>query len=330
MADYIDQLIARGVISDDAAARAMTHWPQEPNANVDAFKRGVSDFARGGVYGVLKGQGVDTPEWMDRGADVVNGQGANDALSVTGGGPAVGMARQAGRAYGFWREGGEGLRQLRRMNADRRTQKEIADQFGVSVSQISQVMKREGIEPAHEFGPGARPPDEEYAAALRDMQERGLTQTQMAQERGVSGAAISKKFKKMRAAENADSPEGMGTTPDLSEWQVGPDGTLVRTVGGRSAPSQPVKPAVNEDNERALYDLMHRGLSDHEIAAEFGVRPEAVAARRPALQKKYGNERALFDLMSQGMDDDELAAEYGVSRETMRNRRLDLQRKYGK
>jgi len=322
MADYIDQLIARGVISDDAAARAMTHWPQQPNANVETFKQGVGDFARGGVVGLLKGREVDVPEWADRANDVIHSPAFNDALSVTGGGPAVGMARQVGRAYGFWQEGGEGLRQLRRLNDDRKGLKEIADHFDVSKSLISQVMKQHGIEP---FRPNNLP-DEALADALRDMEQRGLTQTQMAQERGVSDAAISQKFKKMRAAEDADSAEGMGVTPVHSEWETLPDGTMAR----RSGNPKPAAPPASEDNERALFDMMYRGMSDRDIAAEFGVSAQAVAKKRPALQRKYGHERELFDLMSQGMDDGELAAEYGVSRETMRNRRLDLQRKYGK
>lgn len=70
MADYLDKLIARGVISDRAAER------------VRPYVEGVKNFARGGVSEVLKGAGVKLPDWSNRVGDVLQSDSANTALGV--------------------------------------------------------------------------------------------------------------------------------------------------------------------------------------------------------------------------------------------------------
>jgi transposase-like protein len=56
VADYLDQLVKRGVISDDAAARMMTHQSEGPNPVPDALQSAAAaagNFAGGGLQRAL-------------------------------------------------------------------------------------------------------------------------------------------------------------------------------------------------------------------------------------------------------------------------------------
>jgi len=212
--------MARGVISDDAAARAMTHWPQEPNANVDAFKRGVSDFARGGVYGVLKGQGVDTPDWMDRAADAVNSQGVNDALGALPlGGTIKAMAPQA------WR--------VQKLLAQGMSPEAIAADMGITPRAVGALGKmdvsgqfQKGTVEAPRWGRSQWAQNPELTERLLALRDQGKTPLEIAEELGTTRNAVIGRLDRLSRAPDKSAP-------DLSDWQVGPDVTLTRTVGKR-------------------------------------------------------------------------------------------------
>ena len=74
MAD-LDQLLRRGVISERAAQRMMTHMPEQPNPAQPVLDA-VGRFARGGISGVI---GHHDPL-----GDALQSEGANAALGVMG------------------------------------------------------------------------------------------------------------------------------------------------------------------------------------------------------------------------------------------------------
>jgi hypothetical protein len=72
MAD-IDALVRRGVISDRAAQRMMTHMPEQPNPALPVIDA-VSRFAKGGIAGVIGHR--------DRLGNILQSDAANTALGV--------------------------------------------------------------------------------------------------------------------------------------------------------------------------------------------------------------------------------------------------------
>jgi hypothetical protein len=100
MAD-LDELLSEGLISQRALDRlnnlygvqpppiepgsqdasTMTHWPPEPNT-ARPFIDAINAYANGGMVGLAKQQGYQTPEWADRVTDFLRNPAVNDALGV--------------------------------------------------------------------------------------------------------------------------------------------------------------------------------------------------------------------------------------------------------
>lgn len=228
MADYLDQLLARGVISDDAAARAMTHWPQQGEERLETspppYRQDTLNFAGGGIHGVLKGRGVDTPEWADRAADVIHSPAFNDALGAT----PLGVTR-------------EGLNQIIRMTGEGKTRQEIADALGVSRSFVQRALGREGMTKTMYDVADARAAT---MAEVRRLDEAGMLGKDIADSLGISRAAVSgflrkggqpsrmeRRFQNLPIRKEGDRAGSTVPPSDVSDWEVGPDGTLTRTVG---------------------------------------------------------------------------------------------------
>lgn len=71
---------------DAALSATMTHYPEGPNPAAP-YLQDVRNFfgsgsGQGGIYGVLKGRGVDLPQWMDRTADFLHDPAVNAALGM--------------------------------------------------------------------------------------------------------------------------------------------------------------------------------------------------------------------------------------------------------
>lgn len=195
----IDSLIARGVISPGAAERLYQNIAQVPR-DLSQQPHIGPEMGRGGGRAGASGEKVIAPDY--------------------------GAQAQAKTPYGYWREGGEGRRELQRLNDEGKTLKEIADIFDVDKTMIIKVMKREGIELKNPQRGGYSTYTDD---TLREMQARGLSQADMARELGVRPHTISWRMKAMRLRENPESAEGMGTEPTVSDWETLPDGTMVRS-----------------------------------------------------------------------------------------------------
>lgn len=76
----------------------MTHQPEQPNP-AKPYLDFARNFSEGGLHQALKGAGVETPEWTDRAARLVNSPAANAALGVMTpmkGGKAMDLLRDVG------------------------------------------------------------------------------------------------------------------------------------------------------------------------------------------------------------------------------------------
>jgi hypothetical protein len=69
-------------IDHDPWASSMTHWPEAPNP-VPGIVQSARDFLKGGLSEVLKGQGVQLPEWSNRVGGVLQSEAANTAIGMT-------------------------------------------------------------------------------------------------------------------------------------------------------------------------------------------------------------------------------------------------------
>lgn len=66
---------------DGALAGSMTHYPESPNP-AQPYIQGTKDFLKGGLSEVLKGQGVQLPDWSNRVGDVLQSEAANTAIGM--------------------------------------------------------------------------------------------------------------------------------------------------------------------------------------------------------------------------------------------------------
>lgn len=83
-------------------AKQMTHESEKPNL-AQPFLQGVKDFIGGGIHQVLKNQGVQFPDWIEKAGDVVNNPDNQAAMGLFGGRftPAAKSLAEAMEAKGF-------------------------------------------------------------------------------------------------------------------------------------------------------------------------------------------------------------------------------------
>lgn len=155
----------------------------------------AKNFMRGGLYGALKGRGVETPEWADRAADFMQSPAVNDAL-------AVGAAR-------FWNA--PRLLMLRQLEAQGLTQAEIAQRLGAAQSSVQRALTA---------GKSAGSP------SLPKV--RGLEGPIGSSDREIAdyAKALSEAPKKAPPAPSVSRPAPKASS--MTDWEVGPDGTMTR------------------------------------------------------------------------------------------------------
>jgi hypothetical protein len=306
VADYLDSLRARGVISDDAAASAQdardaAAWRTRQSVQPDEGRQeGAATAYLDRMGGRLRDDLADIGDQaLHRPEEFATNLATGGELGVMRSGATVGLFRELLRS-------GKSI-------------EEAAAHLGIT-PRAAQALARGGGVPKNGMTgvfdvPGA-------VERFKDLASQRKLAGQIAREFGVSAPTVRAKAREL----GIDLQRGetvVERSARIKRESAGPEGT----------PSAPAAPRPSEDNERParmLFDLMHQGWTDHELAAEFGVSPEEIAGKRPVLQRKYGKERALFFDVFSKMDDHEIAAEYGMSPDEIRNKRLDLERKYGK
>lgn len=138
----------------------------------------------------------------------------------------------------------EQIGKIRELIADGKTFAQVADELGITRSSISGIVRTEGIEVPPKRAPrGYWLEGGDGLKELRRQNEEGATVDQMAQHFGVSENTIwSRMSENGIELKNSRTPGAKsGSAPkakakNISEWEVGPDGTLTRTLrkrGGR-------------------------------------------------------------------------------------------------
>jgi transposase-like protein len=166
VADYLDSLVKRGVISDDAAARMMTHQAEQPNPVPDALQSAATaagNFASGGLQRALGlpnnfvGEALQSPD--------------NQMVM-----PGLGMATPK-----YVNPGATTLRNLIKQG---KTLNEIGSQYGVSAPAVHKWLRAFEITPN---AAGRTPIDLDRVETLL---RQGKTINEIAPELGVNPRSI--------------------------------------------------------------------------------------------------------------------------------------------
>lgn len=173
---------------------SMTHGPAQPNPvrpYVQAAPRAAFDFAQGGLTGIIPDLHQDMPSPIDAIGRLFQGQTAHDALSVSGGVPAI---------EAFWSPRDLGiLKKIYSANIDPNTFSGLIQRYFPerSIQSIRNKAFELGLK-RPEIPPYVRQPgspsianDPARVAQIKNMLKRGLTFDQMAAEMGdVSARSI--------------------------------------------------------------------------------------------------------------------------------------------
>jgi biotin operon repressor len=192
-ADYVDRLVQRGVISDDVAARMMTHQPEQPNPaqpyldKAAQYARTGLGFATGGLQGAGALSGL--PNWTQsnpiqravQNPDNAAAMGMANPTPVIAGNPKM-IAR-----FNELLEQGHGTRA-------------IADELGISRSSVRRWLERTDRMTAAKENPviwGGYP---EAVDDLRQGINEGKSFEKIANKIGVSPRQVWDKFKRLKGA----------------------------------------------------------------------------------------------------------------------------------
>jgi hypothetical protein len=205
----------------DPAASAMTHWPSaSPDEdekylialrNLRGIGGGISDFTRGGLLQVLRGQGIQLPDWINQTSDILQSPEFNAALGVA-----------TPIKTPIW--SAEKITRLRELKAQGKSYSKIADEIGDGATKgsIAGKMKRLGENQPMEEAPGS-----EYfwsdddAERFRGLLAQGKSWREAGNEIGVSRRAAINKGRAMGISPAAPFPEELNPATVQKLWWGG-------------------------------------------------------------------------------------------------------------
>src|SRR5258706_11132416 len=197
MPDYLDQLVQRGVISDDVAARLMTHQPEQPNP-----VRPIVDAARGYLQSgdvnpvhELGTQPADYLRELLRNPDILR-KNIDQASQFNFGG----MARPT-----FSQKNPALAAKVDDLITRGLTVQAIADETGVAASTINNHLQRTGQKTAAAENPSSWTPEKE-AGLIADY-NKGMSQPALARKYDSTPGSIWSKLTSLGNAGRLDYVE---------------------------------------------------------------------------------------------------------------------------
>jgi AcrR family transcriptional regulator len=190
-ADYLDQLVQRGVISDDVAARLMTHQPEEPNP-IPGYLDRAAQYARTGLdfaTGGLQGAGMPMPDWM-------RSNPVQRVLQNPDNAAAMGMANPTPAIAGNPKV----IARVKEMLEQGYGAASIANDLGIAKSSVQRWLANTGQKTAAQENPQIWGGYPEAVDDLREGIKNGLSFEKIAAKIGVSPGNVWHKFKSLRAA----------------------------------------------------------------------------------------------------------------------------------
>ena len=180
---------------------------------------------------------------------------------------------------------------------------QIKDELGVSIETISQRIKKmrsQGVEIPEKI----KTENTENDKKILELLEKGLTQTQIKEELGVSNKNILQRIKKMRSQ-------------------------------GIVIPNK--KKTESEENDRKILELLKKGLTQSEIAEQLNLSRDKVfrninkmrgrGIEIPKREKKENDERdnKILELLEKGFSRKEIVEKMGISKQSISKRIIQME-----
>ena len=180
---------------------------------------------------------------------------------------------------------------------------QIKDELGVSIETISQRIKKmrsQGVEIPEKI----KTENTENDKKILELLEKGLTQTQIKEELGVSNKNILQRIKKMRSQ-------------------------------GIVIPNK--KKTESEENDRKILELLKKGLNQSEIAEQLNLSRDKVfrninkmrgrGIEIPKREKKENDERdnKILELLEKGFSRKEIVEKMGISKQSISKRIIQME-----